>query len=84
MAVTLGRVVNIIIVIILSTILFGILQPGNIITVPGNNKIIDFMSRKTNLKAIIVHPLIYLFTIAGFLTVKQLILDPILLHYIGY
>ncbi|VVB14229.1 unnamed protein product [Arabis nemorensis] len=45
--------------VLVGVILFVILSPGLIFSLPGNNRTVDFGNLKTNGKAIAVHTLIF-------------------------
>lgn len=47
---------------LLVLILFVLLSPGFVITIPGNNNVIDFISYTTSLLAIIIHSIIFTIT----------------------
>jgi hypothetical protein len=65
-----------IIFIIISTLLFIILQPGSVFTLPGNTKWISFITRETNLKAIMVHGVLYGVAISGIMVIYYILIKP--------
>ncbi|KAL6587383.1 hypothetical protein OROMI_000361 [Orobanche minor] len=46
--------------VLTGVVLFILLQPGLLLQIPGNNRMIEFGTMKTNGKAILVHTLIFL------------------------
>ncbi|KAH0899621.1 hypothetical protein HID58_049189, partial [Brassica napus] len=45
--------------VLVGVVLFVILSPGLLFSIPGNNRVVDFGNLKTNGKAIAVHTLIF-------------------------
>ncbi len=71
-----GTIIKIIIIILIATTLFAILQPGGVVTIPGNTTKIAFFKKETNWTASIVHTIIYFIAISGLLVINRLILTP--------
>lgn len=71
-------IVGFIIIVLLSTILFYLLQPSVIFTLPGNSKWISFGERETNWKASFVHTGIYGVIMAFFMVFSGIIVYPII------
>ncbi|XP_019174051.1 PREDICTED: uncharacterized protein LOC109169628 [Ipomoea nil] len=46
---------------LISAVLFVLLQPGLIVQIPGEKRLIEFRTMKTSFKAIFVHTLIFIF-----------------------
>ena len=80
---SLGKIVNVIFVILLSTLLFAVLQPGAFMTVPGNTKKISFFKRETNFWASIVHTGMFFVGMSGIMVIYQILLSPVMTLIFG-
>jgi hypothetical protein len=71
-------IIGFVILTIIATILFVILQPGNIFTIPGNEKRIAIGKRETNIKAIIIHSILYLIAMGGMVGIYIILIKPVI------
>lgn len=65
---------------ILSTIMFIVLMPGVIVTLPGNSAWITFFSREVNFFAVIVHTMIYIVGLLLLMVFNYFIVDPMVVR----
>jgi hypothetical protein len=70
-------IITSLILILISIILFVLLQPGSIITIPGNSQLINFGPGETNFKAVILHTIIFGIALSAMVIFYTIIIKPI-------
>lgn len=76
------RIVHVIFLSLISTVLFGALQPGAVFSIPGRDKWIGGRNW-TSTKARIVHTVIFLIASGSMIFLYIDVLSPILINQFG-